>query len=74
MSEEIATPVSDESGTSQSAKPGEPAVDSPVGDMSVEGETEVGPYPSLTHIENMEQADLPAVAENAAERKPSQDE
>jgi hypothetical protein len=42
--------------------------------MSVEGETEVGPYPSLTHIENMEQADPPAVAENAAERKPSQGE
>ncbi|SDK45304.1 hypothetical protein SAMN05216282_10699 [Cryobacterium psychrotolerans] len=46
----------------------------PIGDMSVEGETEVGPYPSLTHIENMEQADLPAVAENVAERKPSEDE
>jgi hypothetical protein len=74
MSEEIATPVSGESGTSQSAKPREPDADSPVGDMSVEGETEVGPYPSLTHIENMEQADLPAVAENAAERKASQDE
>jgi len=42
--------------------------------MSEEGETEVGPYPSLTHIENMEQADLPAVAEIVAERKPSEDE
>ncbi|MBG6056906.1 hypothetical protein IWX89_000324 [Cryobacterium sp. MP_M3] len=42
--------------------------------MSVKGETEVGPYPSLTHIENMEQADLPAVAENTAETLPGQDE
>jgi len=74
MSEEVSTPVSGESGASQSAKPGVPAVDSPVGDMSEEGETEVGPYPSLTHIENMEQADLPAVAEIVAERKPSEDE
>jgi len=74
MSEETATPASGESGVSRSAKPGEPEADSPVGDMSVEGETEVGPYASLTHIENMEQADLPQVAENAAERLPSQDE
>ena len=74
MNEETATPASGESGASQSAKPGEPDADSPVGDMSVEGETEVGPYPSLTHIENMEQADLPAVAEIVAERKPSEDE
>ncbi len=74
MSEEKATPASGESVTSQSARPREPKADSPVGDMSVEGETEVGPYPSLTHIENMEQADLPAVAENAAEGRTSQDE
>lgn len=74
MSEQTATPASDESGASQSAKPGEPETESPVGDMSVEGETEVGPYPSLTHIENMEQADLPQVAENNAESLPSQDE
>ena len=67
MNEETATPASGESGASQSAKPEEPDADSPVGDMSVEGETEVGPYPSLTHIENMEQADLPAVADNTAE-------
>ena len=67
MNEETATPASGESGASLSAKPGEPDADSPVGDMSVEGETEVGPYPSLTHIENMEQADLPAVADNTAE-------
>jgi hypothetical protein len=33
MSEEIATPLSGESGTSQSAKPREPDADSPVGDM-----------------------------------------
>lgn len=74
MTEEIATPASDESGASQSAKPGEPEEDSPVGDMTVEGETEVGPYPSLNHLENMEQADLPQVAENTAETLPSQDE
>jgi hypothetical protein len=34
----------------------------PVGDMTGEGQTEVGPYPSLTNIENMEQADLEAEA------------
>ena len=72
MSEETAT--SDESGTSPSEKPREPGADSPVGDMSVEGETEVGPYPSLTHLENMEQANLPAATENATERKSSHNE
>ena len=74
MSEEVSTPEIGESGASQSATPAEPAVDSPVGDMSLEGETEVGPYPSLTHIENMEQADLPAAAEIVAARMPSEDE
>ena len=53
---------------------GEPAKPEPVGDMTVEGQTEVGPHPSLTHIENLGQADLPAVAEDNAEGKSSQDE
>lgn len=74
MSDDITPPVSDETEAVPSVKPGEPDADSPVGDMSVEGETEVGPHPSLTHIENMERADLPAVAGHAAEGKPSPDE
>ncbi|HEY8912699.1 hypothetical protein [Lacisediminihabitans sp.] len=41
----------------------------PVGDMTGEGQTEVGPYPSLTNIENLEQADLEAAAEKL-ERQP----
>jgi len=44
MSEKVATPVSGASGTSQSAKPLEPDADSPVGDLSVGDETEMGPY------------------------------
>jgi hypothetical protein len=51
--------------------PREPDADSPVGDMSVEGETEVGPYPSLTHIENMEQADSPAKTSDGAGVNPA---
>jgi hypothetical protein len=37
--------------------------DVPVGDMTEEGETEIGPHPSLTHLENLEQADLEAAAD-----------
>jgi hypothetical protein len=37
--------------------------DVPVGDMTEEGETEIGPQPSLTHLENLEQADLEAAAD-----------
>jgi hypothetical protein len=48
--------------------------DSPVGDLSEEGQTEVGPYRSLTNIENREQADLEAVADKEAEGKSGQDE
>ena len=40
-----------------------PDTDVPVGDMTEEGETEIGPHPSLTHLENLDQADLEAVAE-----------
>ncbi|WP_187270648.1 hypothetical protein [Lacisediminihabitans profunda] len=43
--------------------------ETPVGDMTGEGQTEVGPYPSLTDIENMEQADLESVAKKP--EKPS---
>jgi hypothetical protein len=42
----------------------------PVGDMTGEGQTDIGPHPSLTHIENLEQADLPAAAAQIAEAKP----
>ncbi|WP_394768880.1 hypothetical protein [Lacisediminihabitans sp.] len=41
---------------------GESPDETPVGDMTGDGQTEVGPYPSLTNIENMEQADLEAEA------------
>jgi hypothetical protein len=37
--------------------------DVPVGDMTEEGETDIGPHPSLTHLENLEQADLEAAAD-----------
>ncbi len=40
--------------------------ESPVGDMSEAGETEIGPFPSLTHLENIEPAEL----EEAAAEKP----
>ncbi|MEO7006885.1 MAG: hypothetical protein ABI065_07615 [Terrimesophilobacter sp.] len=40
-----------------------PDNDVPVGDMTEEGETEIGPHPSLTHLENLDQADLEAVAD-----------
>lgn len=41
----------------------EPAAETPVGDMTEEGQTEVGPYPSLTNVENWEEADLDEAAE-----------
>lgn len=37
--------------------------DAPVGDMTEEGETEIGPHPSLTHLEDLEQANLAEVAD-----------
>ncbi len=36
--------------------------DTPVGDMTEEGQTEVGPIPELGSIENLGQADLEAEA------------
>ncbi|HSP76165.1 MAG TPA: hypothetical protein VLO31_08130 [Cryobacterium sp.] len=36
---------------------------SPVGDMFEEGETEVGPHPSLINLENWEQSDLASSAD-----------
>jgi hypothetical protein len=67
----------------QSPDPGEPPssepkqdsdAEIPVGDMTGEGQTEIGPLPSLTHLENLGQADLSAVAEEIAETKSSDDE
>ena len=37
--------------------------DVPVGDMTEEGENEIGPHPSLTNLEDLEQANLAEVAE-----------
>lgn len=37
--------------------------DVPVGDMAEQGQTDLGPHPSLTHLENLKQANLEAVAE-----------
>jgi hypothetical protein len=45
-----------------------------VGDMTAEGQTEIGPHPELTHVENLGQADLDAVAEDAAEGNSPRDE
>ncbi|MCU1597628.1 MAG: hypothetical protein JWQ47_1367 [Glaciihabitans sp.] len=68
---------------SQSPDPGEPSgsepkrdsdTEIPVGDMTGEGQTEVGPLPSLTHMENLGQADLSGVAEEIAETKSSDEE
>lgn len=39
----------------------------PVGDMTEEGETDIGPHPSLTHLENLEQADLEEFAKSKEE-------
>lgn len=59
MNDESAKPT-DPGGTSRSEPSPDPVPDVPVGDMTEEGETELGPYPSLTHLENLRQADLDA--------------
>jgi hypothetical protein len=59
MSDETTTPPAGEGDHPEA----EPAEDSPVGDMTEEGQTELGPHPSLTHLENLEQADLEDVAD-----------
>ncbi|HUG50928.1 MAG TPA: hypothetical protein VLZ78_08020 [Terrimesophilobacter sp.] len=44
-----------------------PDPDVPVGDMTEEGETEIGPHPSLTHLEDLDQAGLEAAAKEIQE-------
>ncbi|TFB50380.1 hypothetical protein [Cryobacterium tagatosivorans] len=53
--------------TNPSAQPG---ADTPVGDMTEEGETELGPYPSLTNVENWEESDIESAAGDEAEELP----
>lgn len=48
-----------------------PDTDNPVGDMTEQGETEIGPHPSLTHLENLEQADLEEFAKAKEAVKPA---
>ena len=62
--------MSDEAAVPKSEPSREPAEETPVGDMTEEGQTELGPYPSLTNVENWEETDL----DEAAEGDPSQDE
>ncbi|HEY5222423.1 MAG TPA: hypothetical protein VIJ18_05145 [Microbacteriaceae bacterium] len=69
MTEETPTPPTP--GKPSPAEPPEgPDTDTPVGDMTEQGETEIGPHPSLTHLENLEQADLEEFAKTKAEGKP----
>lgn len=51
------------------SEPDDAGAESPVGDMFAEGQTEIGPLPSLTHIENLAQADLPAAAKDVGDEK-----
>jgi len=50
--------MSDEKANPKANPSAEPEGDTPVGDMTEEGETELGPYPSLTNIENWEESDV----------------
>ena len=38
--------------------------ESPVGDVWEDGQTEIGPHPELTHLENLGQADLEELADD----------
>ena len=58
--------MSDEK-SNPSARPG---AESPVGDMTEQGETEVGPHPSLTNLENWEESDIESAAGDEAEEQP----
>ena len=60
--------MSDETAVPKSEPSREP--ETPVGDMTEEGQIELGPYPSLTNVENWEEADL----DEAAEGDPDQAE
>ena len=63
--------MSDETAVPKSDRPEEPEnAETPVGDMTGEGQTELGPYPSLTNVENWEESDL----DDAAEGDPGQAE
>ena len=68
MSDETTTPPTGEGDHPEA----ESTEDTPVGDMTEEGQTDIGPHPSLTHVENLEQADLDAAT--AAEGSADQDE
>ena len=70
MSDETTTPPTDEGEHSAA----EPTEDTPVGDMTEEGQTDIGPHPSLAHVENLEQADLDADAATGADGSSDQDE
>lgn len=60
-----ARPPADEAGPTP-ARPGDEAnPTSPVGDMFEEGETDVGPHPSLINVENWESSDLHTSAGSA---------
>jgi len=62
--------MSDETAAPKSEPPEDPAAEAPVGDMTEEGQTELGPLPSLTNAENWEESEI----EEAAEDDPSRDE
>jgi len=62
--------MSDETAAPKSEPPEDPATETPVGDMTEEGQTELGPHPSLTNVENWEESEI----EEAAEDDPSRDE
>lgn len=38
--------------------------EAPVGDVWKDGQTEIGPHPELTHLENLGQADLEELADD----------
>jgi hypothetical protein len=73
MSDETSQSPTEEGDPASPKMPQKAQPEVPVGDMTEEGQTEVGPLPSLTHIENMEQADLPTVAKDNAEAQSSQE-
>ena len=55
-------------------QPTEPERGTPVGDMTEEGQTEIGPYPSLTDLENIEPADLDDAAKKATDAAPGDED
>lgn len=61
--------MSDETATPRGSEP-----ETPVGDMTEEGQTELGPHPALTNVENWDEGDLEQAAEGQSEGQPGQDE